>query len=376
MAVAVRGLGAVCALGADVESAVASLRDGRRGLAPASRSPHLVPVNGAAPLVGEAPFDAPLAARARAMVATAVDEAVRAAGAPAGRTGVYVGTTAGFFVDAEVELMAARRTDPRAMPAFGQRGPGEVAEAVAAQVDADGPVLTFSMACTSSAAALLAALRHLQQGRCDRAVVVGFDPLSSLSIHGFRSLLLVDPLPCRPFSASRAGLQLGEGAGALVLERGDGPFRLLGGANRIDTSNLTASATDGSTVERVVRAALADAGIAPTAVVSVKAHGTGTVDNDLAEGRGLARTFGAPPPFASLKGALGHTLGAAGALEAALWLGCLEAGFLPASVGFEEPDPEIGVGPLRERIPAPRGAHLLDAFGFGGSCVALVVSDA
>lgn len=376
MAVAVRGLGAVCALGADVKSAVASLRDGRRGLAPASRSPHLVPVNGAAPLVGEAPFDAPLAARARAMVATAVDEAVRAAGAPAGRTGVYVGTTAGFFVDAEVELMAARRTDPRAMPAFGQRGPGEVAEAVAAQVDADGPVLTFSMACTSSAAALLAALRHLQQGRCDRAVVVGFDPLSSLSIHGFRSLLLVDPLPCRPFSASRAGLQLGEGAGALVLERGDGPFRLLGGANRIDTSNLTASATDGSTVERVVRAALADAGIAPTAVVSVKAHGTGTVDNDLAEGRGLARTFGAPPPFASLKGALGHTLGAAGALEAALWLGCLEAGFLPASVGFEEPDPEIGVGPLRERIPAPRGAHLLDAFGFGGSCVALVVSDA
>ena len=162
----------------------------------------------------------------------------------------------------------------------------------------------------------------------------------------------------------------------LVLERGDGPFRVLGGANRIDTSNLTASATDGSTVERVVRAALADAGVTAAEIASIKAHGTGTVDNDLAEGRGLVRTFGDPPPFVSLKGALGHTLGAAGALEIALWLGCLTAGFLPASPGFGEPDPSIGARPLTAPIPAPRGAHLFDAFGFGGSCVAIVVADA
>jgi 3-oxoacyl-(acyl-carrier-protein) synthase len=308
------------------------------------------------------------------MVRRSVAEAVDMAGPSSGVTGVFVGTTGGFFVDAEVDLHHARQRDPRAMPAFGQRGPGEVAEAVAEQLGATGPVLTWSMACTSSAAALAAAGAHLRAGTCDRAVVVGFDPLSSLTVHGFRSLMLVDPNPCRPFDRTRAGLSPGEGAGTLVLERGPGRFELLGAANTIDTSNLTASATDGSTVAAVIDQALASSGLQPGDIVSIKAHGTGTVDNDLAEGRGLARVFGQPPPFASLKGALGHTLGAAGCLEVVLWLAALEAGFLPSSVGFSEPDPDIGVAPCAGG-PAPRGAHLFNAFGFGGSCVALVVRD-
>ncbi len=372
--IAIRGWGSVSALGADTHAAVAALRAGRRGLAPASRSPHLVPVAGSPPLCGEAPIDVPLRERARAMVSLAVDEALGMAGPSVGTTGVFVGTTGGYFVDAEVDLHHARQHDPRAMPAFGQRGPGEVAEAVAAQVDARGPVLTWSMACTSSAAALAGAASHLRAGTCDRAIVVGFDPLSSLTVHGFRSLMLVDPLPCRPFDATRAGLQPGEGAGALVLTRGAGRFELLGAANTIDTSNLTASATDGSTVEQVIRAAIAASGLTPADVVTIKAHGTGTVDNDLAEGRGIGRVFVAPPPFASLKGALGHTLGAAGALEVVLWLAALDAGFYPGSLGFAQEDPDIGLSPTAGG-PAVRGAHLFNAFGFGGSCVSLVVRD-
>jgi 3-oxoacyl-(acyl-carrier-protein) synthase len=173
-------------------------------------------------------------------------------------------------------------------------------------------------------------------------------------------------------------LQLGEGCGVLVIDRGAaGAFHLLGSANRIDVSNLTGSATDGSTVEAVIRGALAHSKVDPEQVVSVKAHGTGTVDNDLAEGRGIARAFpGSRPPFASLKGAIGHTLGAAGAIEAALWLGCLDAGFLPASTGFGEPDPDIGVIPATAVQVAPRGVHVFNSFGFGGSCVAFAVRDA
>lgn len=377
----VTGWGAISALGADVQTAVDGLAAGARGLRPAVRSEHLIPVNNAPPFTGEAPFDAPLAERARRMVEVAVDEAMAAAGPSPGVTGVFVGTTGGFFVEADIDLLFRRRTDPSASPWFGRRGAGEVGEAVAKQIGARGPVVTFSMACTSSAAAMAAAGTHLRARTCDRAVVVGFDLLASMTVYGFRSLMLTDPVPCRPFDVSRAGLQLGEGCGVLVVDReGAGrdraAFHLLGSDNVIDTSNLTGSATDGSTVEGVIRGALARSGVTTDEVVTVKAHGTGTVDNDLAEGRGIARTFGpTPPPFASLKGAIGHTLGAAGAIEASLWLGCLARGIVPASVGFGVEDPEIGVTPTTATIVAPRGVHVFNSFGFGGSCVSFVVRD-
>jgi len=368
--VAITGWGSVSALGGTNAEGVAGLRTGKRPLAFPRRSPHLVRAGDV--LVAEALFDAPIERRARAMVETAVDEALDMAPEHAGVIGVFAGTTGGFFVDAEVDLLFARRDDPEALPAFGQRGQGELAEEVARYVGAYGPVLTFCTACTSSAAAMASAARHLRAGTCARAVVVGFDLLSSLTVQGFRSLLLCDPEPCRPFDTSRAGLQLGEGCGVLVLDAdGEGPFTVRGSANRIDPSHLTASAADGSMVEAVIREAVRDDDI-----VSIKAHGTGTRDNDLAEGRGIARVWEEPPPFASLKGSLGHTLGAAGALETALWLGCLREGFLPASQGFAEADPEIGVAPITQEIPARSGAHLFNAFGFGGSCIALVVADA
>lgn len=372
----IRGWGAVSALGVGIPAAVEAMREGRRGIRTVTRSPHLVPIDGVMPVAGEAPLDVPIDTRLHTMVGLAVDEALAMAGPASGPVGVFVGTTGGFFVEAEVDLHHRRKLDPRALPGFWQRGPGEVAEWIAARIGADGPVLTWSMACTSSAAAVAAAAAHLRAGTCARAVVVGFDSLSSFTVYGFRSLLLVDPAPCRPFDRTRAGLQLGEGCGVVVIDAGDGPFQLLGADNCIDTTNLTASTTDGSTVERVIRGAIERSGLTPNDIVSVKAHGTGTQDNDLAEGRGLVRVFGTPPPFASLKGALGHTLGAAGTIELALWLGALQAGFLPASVGFADVDEDIGASPLTTSIPAPRGAHLFDAFGFGGSCVAFVVRDA
>ena len=200
--------------------------------------------------------------------------------------------------------------------------------------------------------------------------------LSAMSLQGFRSLMLYDPDPCRPFDVNRAGLQLGEGCGVLVVEPGDGPYHLLGSDNQLDSSHLTASATDGSMTARVMQGALDRSGVGIGDVVSIKAHGTGTRDNDLAEGRGIARVFGAQPPsLTSLKGAIGHTLGAAGVLEVVLWLASMQAGFRPGTVGFSEADPDIGVAPAAPGL-AVSGAHLFGSFGFGGSCVALVVRDA
>lgn len=378
MTLAVRGWGAVSGIGADVPTALAALRAGRRGLAPTIRSPHLVPVDGKPPFAGEVPLDLPVEVRARRIVEMAVDEAMAMAGPSDARVGVFVGTTGGFFVEADIALMERRKTDPNAAPWFGRRGLGEVAEEVGRRVGATGPIVTYSMACTSSAAAVVQGAAHLRAGTCGRAVIVGFDLLASMMVYGFRSLLLCDPSPCRPFDRTRAGLQLGEGCGVVVVDAGaDGDFHLLDGDNRVDLTSMTASSTDGATVEAVIRGALARSGAAVGDVVSIKAHGTGTVDNDLSEGRGIARVFGAAPPaFASLKGALGHTLGASGALELAYWLGALRAGFLPASIGFAEADPDIGVAPMAGETRAPRGVHLFHAFGFGGSCVAFAVRDA
>ncbi len=370
----VLGWGSACALGADTDSSVAGLRAGSCGLGRPERSAHLQLTDARDALVGEIPITPPPEQRLRQVLDMVVDEAMDRAGPGHGRTGVFVGTTGGFFVDAELQLLRARALDPLAWPRLGQRGQGAVADRVAQRVGARGPVLTYAMACTSSAAAVAAAGQHLRAGTCDRALVVGYDMLSNLTLRGFQGLMLYDPEPCRPFDASRKGLQLGEGCGALVLERGEGPFQLAGWSNHLDPGNLTSSSTDGLTAEAVIRAALDHAGVTPAQVVGIKSHGTGTIDNDLGEGLGIGRVFGsAPPPFVSLKGALGHTLGAAGTLELVLWLAALAAGFRPGSLGFTEQDPAIGLSPSLDPGPADRGVHIFDAFGFGGSCIALVV---
>ncbi len=385
--VSVVGWGATCALGVGIAPVLKGLAEGRApGSSAHERSAHLAPTPGAPLPVFEVPLDArdPWA-RARTIVDSAVDEATQMAAeggseaAGPAVTGVFSGTTGGFFVDGEYEVREARLTDPAAWPPFVQRGPGALAAHVARRVGAEGPIATFSTACTSGQMALVAAHRHLVAGTCDQAVVVGFDLLSSLTLHGFRSLLLVDGEACRPFDVDRNGLQLGEGAGVLVLSADPdvGRYRVEGSANVMSAGHLTSADTDGSVAEQVMRRALAAAGRRPEDVVSIKAHGTGTRDNDQAEGVGIRRVFGdSPPPFSSLKGALGHTLGAAGTLEIALWLAALQGGFLPASTGFSTPDPAIGVAPAAAVGPAVRGAHLFNGFGFGGSCVSTVISDA
>jgi 3-oxoacyl-(acyl-carrier-protein) synthase len=249
---------------------------------------------------------------------------------------------------------------------------------LAARHGITGSVTSVHTACSSSAVALILGRERILRGDARRVLVLGAEGLNEIVLRGFLSLLLLDPEGCRPFDAERRGLQLGEGFAALLLEGDDvrdahSP-RLLGGANLCDTHHLTSASPDGSGMHAVMRAALEDAEVEARDIVAVKAHGTGSPDNDAAEAAAMRRTFtGVTPPTTSLKRSLGHTLGACGALETVALLGCLRDGFLPAAAGFTQVDAELGFLPLREPADARSGAYLLDFFGFGGNYASLVL---
>jgi len=232
------------------------------------------------------------------------------------------------------------------------------------------------MACVSSSHALVIAADLLQRKKIRRAIVVGFEPLLNMTLHGFSSLMLCDDERCRPFCAKRAGMQIGEASAAIILDtkHSSSKYRFTGGYQYNDIKSLTSAGIDGVTVSEVIGQSLASAQIPAGDIVAIKAHGTGTSDNDLSEGRGLVKYFGDKlPPVVSLKGAVGHTLGAAGAMETAVWLSCCEEGFIPRSFGFEQIDPEIGFVPSQKNIKARDGAYLLTYFGFGGTCTSYLI---
>lgn len=296
---------------------------------------------------------------------------------------LLVGTTGGLFIRNEFEFTEIVRQNPgKESPpiACRNRGPGEVADAIAKKYGINGPAMTFSMACVSSSHALVVAAQLLEQKKIRRAIVVGFEPLLNLTLQGFASLLLYDSEQCRPFCANRSGMQLGEAAAAVILEEnGSGnkrktAYRFAGGYLFNNNNSLTSAGVDGELVKNVIGQTLTVAEISPAKIVAIKAHGTGTRDNDLSEGRGLVKVFGDNlPPVVSLKGAIGHALGAAGAVETALWISCLEEGMLPRSFGFTQIDPELGFAPSQVNIPAMDGAYLFTFFGFGGTCTSYLI---
>lgn len=206
---------------------------------------------------------------------------------------------------------------------------------------------------------------------------MGFEPLLNMTLHGFASLLLFDHDQCRPFCATRAGMQIGEASAVVILEEGkssSAKYKFSGGYQYNDIKSMTSAGIDGVTVSEVVGQTISAAHIFEGDIVAIKAHGTGTRDNDLSEGRGLVKYFGEKlPPVISLKGAVGHSLGAAGAAETAVWLSCCEEGFIPRTFGFTEIDPEIGFAPSQKNIKARDGAYLFTFFGFGGTCSSYLI---
>ncbi len=239
----------------------------------------------------------------------------------------------------------------------------------------EGPGWTISTACSSSAKALIDAVQLVESGLCDAAVAGGVDSLCLISLNGFEALQLVSREPSRPCDADRDGLSIGEGAAFLLVERGaTSGVRLSGYGESSDAVSMSTPPEDGAGAAVAMRAALARAGLAPEDIGYVNLHGTATPSNDAAECAAVSAAVGNAVPASSLKGMIGHTLGAAGALEAALCVIALEEGIVPGNVGLTRLDPRIACNVPAASASAPIRHAMSNAFGFGGNNCALVLS--
>jgi 3-oxoacyl-[acyl-carrier-protein] synthase-1 len=219
------------------------------------------------------------------------------------------------------------------------------------------------------------AARALRLGHHKHALVVGVELANRTSLSGFCGLQLVAP-ELKPFDLERSGIVLGEGIGAVLLTACDGTapgLYLRAEASNCDIYSVTTANPDGTSIAAVQRLALGQAGIAAAQVAGIKSHGTASPMNDTGEAAGIRQVFEAPPPICALKPFTGHTLGACGVNELALFSLALNAGFFPATRGFKTPDPALGLSPSLEALPASDGHYLLNYFGFGGNNSSLIL---
>ncbi len=276
-----------------------------------------------------------------------------------------------------------RRLDHGNMPADLHRPvlhtPHSLASFVAAAFELDGPCLTVATACSSSAKVFANAERMIRLGLIDAAIVGGTDSLCDSVLFGFNSLELVSPEPCRPFDAGRSGISIGEAAGFAILERieaaKDAPL-LIGYGEASDAHHMSTPHPEGLGAELALRDALARAGIEPGDVDYINLHGTASQKNDEVEAALVARTFPATTRASSTKGFTGHTLGAAGVLEAAITLLAMRERQVPANLGATTPDPLCGPQMAWRPEPAEIRIALSNSFGFGGNNACLAFARA
>ncbi len=261
----------------------------------------------------------------------------------------------------------------------------ESTEQLATSFQLKPAMATISTACSSSANAILVAARRLRTGMADIAIAGGGDALSRFTLNGFHSLKNMDPAACRPFDGQRNGLNLGEGAAYLVLEREQDALRrgarieavLSGWCNANDAYHPTAPSPDGAGALRTMQSALNHAGLTASDIGYINAHGTATINNDAAEGKAINTLWGGrPPKFSSTKAFTGHTLAAAGALEALFSIWAMQEGFAPANLNWSVPMEECPVQPVLQTEPLQARHVMSNSFGFGGNNVSLVFSRA
>lgn len=247
-------------------------------------------------------------------------------------------------------------------------------------------ITTISTACSSAANAIELGADMIRSGQADIVVAGGSECITRFHLNGFNSLMILDHGQCRPFDAGRAGLNLGEGAAYLVLEsdesaarRGVKPIALLSGyGNACDAFHQTASSPDGEGAFQAMSKALYDAGLQPSDIDYINAHGTGTPNNDVSESQAMKRLFGnAMPPVSSTKSLTGHTTSASGSVEAVICILALRHGFVPVNYAWANPMDD-GIVPNMELNPQRKLHHILcNSFGFGGndSSVILTATD-
>jgi 3-oxoacyl-[acyl-carrier-protein] synthase II len=402
--VAVTGIGVKTPAGTHVKQLADAMAEARSAAAPVPELVELgLPVTFAC-LVPE--FDTlPYASvreqrqldRAALLAIAAAADAVADAGldtlADPDRVGVAVGVGAGGLTESE-RIVAEYAPKPGKVPAFSV--PRIMANAAAARIGirlgARGPALTYAMACASGTTAIGEAALRIRSGELDVVVAGGTEAcVSPVVMACFARMGALSPrndtpdAACRPFDAARDGFVMGEGAAFLVLERLEDALargatvlgEVLGYAANSDAHHIVAPRDDGAGAAHCMRRALADADLAPGDIGHVNAHGTSTPHNDVSEARAIVSCFGAhTPPVTAPKGVLGHSLGAAGAVEAVVTLQAAAAGAVPPVANFAAPDDEtiridVVSGAVRH---IPRLPALSNSFAFGGHNAALVLA--
>lgn len=300
------------------------------------------------------------------------------------RVGVFLGTSTSGILETE---LAYRQRDPGtgALPeGFHYRGTHNsfsVADFARRKLALEGPAVVVSSACSSSAKVFGSARRMMEAGLIDAAVVGGVDSLCLTTLYGFHSLQLVSSLPCRPFDVARDGISIGEAAAFALLERAPESLdadavMLLGIGESSDAHHMSSPHPEGRGARAAMLQALDTAGLQPADIGYINLHGTGTPSNDNAEACAVAAVLGPEVPGSSTKGATGHTLGAAGAMEAVICALALQHGLLPAGLNTTAVDPTLGVNYLLENRRRRIARVMSNSFGFGGSNCSLILGRA
>lgn len=325
------------------------------------------------------------------------------------RIAVILGTSTSGILETE-RAYRRRDTDNGSLPAdfhyAATQSMHSAAEFVRRYLNLGGPAFVISTACSSSAKVFASASRLIQSGLCDAAVVGGVDSLCSMTVYGFNALQLVSPQPCRPCDPERNGISIGEGAGFFLLEKEPVPafgyaqatlpegsssalslpkevkgthfdlaparLALLGYGESSDAYHMSTPHPEGLGAALAMEQALSRAGLTPQQVDYINMHGTSSRSNDSAEDKGMLRVFGNATPCSSTKGATGHTLGAAGAVEAAIACLCLEHDLIPGTCNTQRIDPELGSAIQLQHSSRKLRRVMSNSFGFGGNNCSLI----
>jgi len=289
------------------------------------------------------------------------------------RIGVCLGTTVGTAMNNEGFYRQYLNNEQPDMAHITMLLRSNPAMVLAREFDICGPCQTVANACSSGTDAIGIAISWIKSGLCDIVLAGGADELCHVTYNGFISLMITDEGPCKPFDRDRKGLNLGEGAAILVLESESARQNrnrkaralALGYGASCDAYHFTAPHPDGRGLRRAIAEAIAQSGYSAGDIAFVNAHGTGTPDNDKVESRVLADML-PDVPFISTKGHTGHTLGAAGAIEAVFTVASLETGKLPKNAGLTVPDPELPVIPAITETMIEKEVALSESLAFGG----------
>jgi len=300
------------------------------------------------------------------------------------RVGVFIGTSTSGILQTE---LAYRRLDPITgyLPDDFHynttHNTFSVADFTRQYFNLTGPAAAVSSACSSSAKVFCSAQRMIKVGLIDAAVVGGVDSLCLTTLYGFQSLELTASEACRPYDANRDGISISEAGAFALLERApdnlnSNDILLLGGGESSDAYHMSSPHPEGLGAQMAMQAALNAASLKPENIDYINLHGTSTQSNDAAEGFAVASVFGKHVPCSSTKGATGHALGAAGALEAVICALALQNALLPAGLNTQQLDPTIPIDYLLENRTQSISRAMSNSFGFGGTNCSLIFGKA